>query len=93
MKITLPNGTILEMPDTLAPAPQSVVDTSAPVTAAPEPTPKESVAPSMLPAKEPPTQSETISSADGPIYGGASNISDPQANNPKVFQFQMPREE
>lgn len=89
MKITLPNGTILEMPDTLTPAPQSV-DTSAP---APEPTPppKEPIAPSMPPAEA--AQTETVGATDGPTYGGASNVSDPQAKNPNVFHFVAPREE
>jgi len=97
-KITLPDGTIIEtsgaaesMPEPATEAQAEAKDTAQPTPAPkPEPTPK----PKMMAAAAPiPEEPQPAGSGDFANMGGVCNISDPDAKNPNVFQFQMPREE
>lgn len=118
MKITLPNGTKIEMddPETPEPMPEEEVKSASETKPTPEaaakqpeakskdakpskptPTPKETAKPSapqpQAQAAKPEENYSPRSSGDFENMGGICNISDPQVGNPKVFQFQMPREE
>ena len=97
MKITLEfdpmnPGTVTTSAPTATPEPMpepaaEVRAEAAMPAAKPEPTPKPRAA-AAIPKEEP----QPAGGGDFRNMGAVKNISDPDANNPNVFQFQMPRE-
>jgi hypothetical protein len=92
-KITLPDGTIIETSGTAEPMPEPAAEAQAEA-ATPAPKPEPTPKPKTMAAAAPiPEEPQPAGSGDFANMGGVQNISDPDANNPNVFQFQMPREE
>lgn len=105
VKITLPNGTKIEMddPEPMEPMPESAAEAAAKAKSTPEAKPmdtKPSASKQPKPESAAPATPERAKSASAPIPEEPTRnadfvnvISDPNAGKPGYFQFQMPREE
>lgn len=97
MKITHPSGITVEIPDAMTPV-SAESAASAPTTPS---MPMKAKAMPMMPAEDtaaeelaesPQEEATEVEESVDDVHGGVMVISDPDANNPNVFQFHMPKE-